>query len=113
GGVSLPLPDQVVVVEGGRYRLAYDAPAVSEAWNAQISLLTGMEAARIMVAGGTGLLRTLPPADDRTLARLRRSAQALGMAWPADGGYPAFVRSLDPTSAAGAGRPASRPDGRA
>jgi exoribonuclease R len=102
GGVSLPLPDQVVVVEGGRYRLAYDAPAVSEAWNAQISLLTGMEAARIMVAGGTGLLRTLPPADDRTLARLRRSAQALGVAWPADGGYPAFVRSLDPTSAAGA-----------
>ncbi len=41
-------------------------------------------------------------AVDRTLARLRRSATALGMDWPPTGGYPAFVRSLDPTSPTGA-----------
>jgi exoribonuclease R len=103
GGVSLPIPDQVVAPgEDGHLRLAYDAPVPSEAWNAQVSLLTGMEAARIMLEGGVGLLRTLPPADDGTLARLRRSARALGVRWPDEGGYPAFVRSLDPTSAAGA-----------
>jgi exoribonuclease R len=103
GGVSLPIPDQVVAPgEDGRLRLAYDAPVPSEAWNAQVSLLTGMEAARIMLEGGVGLLRTLPPADDGTLARLRRSARALGVRWPDEGGYPAFVRSLDPTSSAGA-----------
>ena len=97
GGVSLPIPDQVVTPgPDGDLRLTYDAPVPAEAWNAQVSLLTGMEAARLMIEGGVGLVRTLPPADDRTLDRLRRSARALGVAWPDDGGYPAFVRSLDP-----------------
>lgn len=103
GGVSLPLPDQVVEPgPDGDLRLAYDAPVVSEDWNAQVSLLAGIEAARIMVEGGAGLVRTLPPADDRTLSRLRRSAAALGVPWPDRGGYPAFVRSLDPASPVGA-----------
>jgi exoribonuclease R len=103
GGVSLPLPDQVISPgPDGDLRLTYDAPVPAEAWNAQVSLLTGLEAARIMLDGGIGLLRTLPPADDRTLARLRRSARALGVDWPPDGGYPAFVRSLDPASPTGA-----------
>ncbi len=103
GGVSLPLPDQVVTPGAdGELRLAYDAPVPAEAWNAQVSLLTGMEAARLMIAGGVGLVRTLPPADDRTLERLRRSAQALGVPWPDHGGYPAFVRSLDPATPTGA-----------
>lgn len=114
GGVSLPLPDQVVEpvkAEGGGhgdYRLRYESPVVSEGWNAQISLLAGMEAASIMIEGGVGLLRTLPPADERTRARLRHSAKALGVAWPsgpalsAGDGYPAFVRSLDPATPVGA-----------
>lgn len=102
GGVSLPIPDQVVEPDGGHYRLAFDAPLPSEGWNAQISLLAGMEAARIMVEGGAGLLRTLPPADQRTLDRIRLAAQALDVDWPAGGTYPAFVRSLDPYSNAGA-----------
>ena len=103
GGVSLPIPDQVIEPGAGAdLRLAYDAPVPAEAWNAQVSLLTGMEAARVMLAGGVGVLRTLPPADERTLARLRRSARALGVAWPEAGGYPAFVRSLDPATATGA-----------
>jgi hypothetical protein len=45
GGVSLPLPDQVVEPDGHHhYRLAYRAPLESEGWNAQISLLAGLEA---------------------------------------------------------------------
>ena len=102
GGVSLPLPDQVVEPgPDGDLRLAFDAPVVSEDWNAQVSLLAGIEAARIMIEGGAGLVRTLPAADDRTLARLRRSAAALGTPWPDRGGYPAFVRSLDPAAPVG------------
>jgi hypothetical protein len=55
-----------------------------------------------MIDGGVGLLRMLAPPDDRALARLWRSATALGAEWLPTGGYPAFVRSLDPTSATGA-----------
>ena len=40
-----------------------------EEWNAQISLLTGMCAARLMLDGGIGILRTLPDADPRDVAR--------------------------------------------
>jgi exoribonuclease R len=100
GGVSLPIPEQVIEAVGDSYRLAYDAALDSEGWNAQISLLTGMEAAGIMLAGGSGLLRTLPPPESRLFERLRRSARALGVAWP-EGGYPAFVRSLEPATPAG------------
>lgn len=97
GGVSLPIPEQEIDVEGDTWRLAFRAQAPVEQWNAQISLLTGMAAAQIMLKGGTGLLRTLPPADPRDIARLRRTAAALKVDWPTDMEYPAFVRSLDPT----------------
>ena len=65
GGVSLPLPEQEVVVDDGRWRLEYRALLPVEEWNAQISLLTGMGAAEIMLYGDVGLVRTLPaPSHD-------------------------------------------------
>ncbi len=97
GGVSLPLPEQEVLAKGERWSLAYRAPLPVEDWNAQISLLTGMAAARLMLDGGVGLLRTLPPADERGENHLRRTAAALHIDWPWDRNYPDFVRSLDPT----------------
>lgn len=96
GGVSLPLPDQEVRERRGGYDLAYDVPRLVEGWNAQISLLTGICAATMMIDGGVGLLRTLPPADDRSTSRLHRVADALEIAWPTDITYPELVRSLDP-----------------
>jgi exoribonuclease R len=54
-----------------------------EAWNAEISLLTGMAAAQIMLAGGVGLLRTLPRPEPSAVAELRRTADRLGVSWPA------------------------------
>ena len=77
------------------YRLAYRVPVPAEQYNAQISLLTGMCAARIMVECGVGILRTLPPARPEDYARLRRVAAALGIDWPAAQPYPELVRSLD------------------
>ena len=77
------------------YRLAYRVPVPAEQYNAQISLLTGMCAARIMVECGIGILRTLPPARPEDYARLRRVAAALGIDWPAAQPYPELVRSLD------------------
>jgi exoribonuclease R len=97
GGVSLPIPEQVVVEVGGRYDLAYRAPLPAEGWNAQISLLTGIAAAGLMLDAGVGVLRTLPPPSPDTIDQLRRRAKALGIEWPAAGGYQSLVRSLDPT----------------
>jgi exoribonuclease R len=96
GGVSLPTPAQEVVTGGGGYDLAFVGPLPVESWNAQISLLTGMAAARIMLDGGVGLLRTMPPPERYAVASLRRSAKALGCDWPDHLPYPAFIRSLDP-----------------
>lgn len=96
GGVSLPTPAQEVVTSDGGYDLAFVAPLPVESWNAQISLLTGIAAARIMLDGGIGLLRTMPPPDPRSVETLRRSASALGCGWPGGMAYPAFVRTLDP-----------------
>jgi exoribonuclease R len=56
-----------------------------------------MAAASLMVYAGVGLLRTLPPPDGRDVQRLHRTANALGIEWPAEHHYPDFIRSLDPT----------------
>lgn len=95
GGVSLNLPEQEVAVEGDRWTLEFRTPLPVEGWNAQISLLTGIAAAQLMLGAKVGILRTLPPADDRSLRRLRQTAQALGISWPTSMDYPEFVRSLD------------------
>ena len=97
GGVSLRLPAQEVERgPDGRYRLRYDGPLPVEGWNEQISLLTGMAAADLMLDAGVGLLRTLPPSPPPVFEGLRRSARALGVAWPAEEPYPVFVSRLDP-----------------
>jgi exoribonuclease R len=96
GGVSLPLPEQVIDVEGDRWRLEFRRMLPVEEWNAQISLLTGMAAASLMVYARVGLLRTLPPPDSRDVQRLHRTAKALRIDWPAEQLYPDFIRSLDP-----------------
>jgi exoribonuclease R len=103
GGVSLRLPEQEVVCSpDGSFDVAYRAPLPVEGFNAQISLLTGMAAARLMLDAGVGILRTVPEPDPRALERLRRSAAALGIPWPEGTPYPEFIRSLDPATPAGA-----------
>lgn len=98
GGVSLDIPEQEIEMRSaGKWRLTFRDPVRVEDWNAQISLLTGMSAARLMLEAGVGILRTLPPAEDSALDKLRRTADALDITWPADVDYPEFVRSLDMT----------------
>lgn len=97
GGISLPLPEQEIDMRGDRWRLEFRSLHPVEQWNAQISLLTGMAAAYLMMGAKVGLLRTLPPADPRDVRRLRRTARALGIDWPQEMDYPELIRSLDPT----------------
>ncbi|TDB77031.1 RNB domain-containing ribonuclease [Micromonospora sp. KC723] len=81
GAVNLPLPEQDVEPDGDGWRLVLRPPVPMEDHNAQISLLTGMAAADIMLAGGIGLLRTMPPPKPEAVARLRAAATALGVPW--------------------------------
>lgn len=97
GGISLNVPEQEIVERDGTYELTYRAPHPADGWNAQISLLTGMAAADLMIAHGTGVLRTLPAAPDGAVGRLRRTAHALHIDWPHHVSYAALVRSLDPS----------------
>ncbi|MEU3988724.1 RNB domain-containing ribonuclease [Streptomyces platensis] len=99
GAISLNVPEQEIVEHDGRYTLEYRAPLPAYAWNAQISLLTGIAAAELMLASGTGILRTLPTAPDGSVARLRLTARALGVDWPHHTSYAALIRTLDPRRA--------------
>jgi len=96
GAIELGTPDQEVVREpDGGWTLALRGDLPVEGWNAQISLLTGRCAAALMLAGGVGLLRTLPPARPEDVQRLRLLAPALGVDWPADAGPGEVIAALD------------------
>ena len=97
GGINLPIPEQEVDRGPDGYRLSFRAPLPVEGWNAQISLMAGQAAAELMLGAHVGVLRTLPRADPKALARLRRTAQALSVAWKDGVAFPDFVRTLDPT----------------
>jgi exoribonuclease R len=94
--IGLELPEQEVVpVPGDGWTIALRSPLPVERYNAEISLLTGMCAATLMLHAGVGILRTVPAPDERALHSLHRAAQALGIRWP-DGRPPGDVLdSLD------------------
>ncbi|MBA2465859.1 MAG: RNB domain-containing ribonuclease [Nocardioidaceae bacterium] len=102
GGISLPLPDQEVVVTDAGWSLEYRKRLPIEDWNAQISLLTGMQAAELMLYGEEGIVRTLPPASEKALLTLRHTAVALHFGWDPVVEYPDFVRMIDPNTPTGA-----------
>ncbi len=91
--VDLPSLEQEVDEAG---QLSFRCPLPSEGWNAQISLLTGMAAARLMLEGKVGILRTLPVPDEAAVTELRLSARGLGIEWPTDLPYGDLLSSLDP-----------------
>jgi exoribonuclease R len=95
GGASLPMPEQVVSVSDGGYRLGLRPALPAEDWNAQLSLMTGMAAADLMLGGRVGLLRTMPAPDPALVDRYRRQVDALGVRWPAEQPYGDFLRGLD------------------
>ncbi len=96
GGVSLARPEQEVEeVPGEGWRLTFRGPLPVEDHNAQISLLTGMAAARLMLDAGVGVLRTLPAAGRDDVTRLRRRAHALGVSWPRGRSYADVLATVD------------------
>lgn len=98
GAVELELPEQEVEPDGsGGWRIVLRRRNEVDTWNAEMSLLTGMCAAQLMLNARIGLLRTLPAPDERAIAGLRRSARSVGVEWK-DGQSPAQVLAgLDPS----------------
>ncbi|HVK21957.1 MAG TPA: RNB domain-containing ribonuclease [Actinokineospora sp.] len=98
GAVELQLPEQEVEPEDdGGWRLVLRPRTKVDAWNAEISLLTGMAAAKIMLDAGIGVLRTLPDPDASAVDWLRRSAKVLGIDWPKDATPAELLAGLDPS----------------
>src|SRR6478672_1155666 len=99
GGASLPMPEQEVKEDDqGHYRLDFRPPLEVEDWNAQISLMTGMAAADLMLKAKVGILRTMPAPDQNAVARFRHASRALGVEWQEGTAYGEFLRTLDRTN---------------
>ncbi|MFJ4207093.1 RNB domain-containing ribonuclease [Paenarthrobacter sp. NPDC089675] len=97
GGASLNMPEQEIVqaTGGGGYKIVAAPSLPVEDWNAQISLMTGIAAARLMLDGKVGILRTMPEPDDRSLLHFKRQTQALGKPWDGEVSYGEYLRTLD------------------
>lgn len=81
--IDLDLPDAEVVPDGrGRWTLQRRAALPVEKYNAQVSLLTGMCAAQIMLRARVGIVRTIPPPTPQQVAALRRATAVFGIPWP-------------------------------
>ncbi|MHC9044976.1 RNB domain-containing ribonuclease [Microbacterium saperdae] len=95
GGASLNLPDEEVIrTEDGAYAIERRRPLPVEEWNAQLSLMTGMAAASLMLDAGVGILRTMPQPDEKSFDAFRHQTEALGRPWTS-GDYGEYLRGLD------------------
>lgn len=96
GGASLNSPvEEIVRTADGGYSLERRHPLPVEEWNAQLSLMTGMAAAQLMLGARVGVLRTMPAPSDERVAAFRAQTRALGRPWPETVSYGEYLRGLD------------------
>lgn len=95
GGASLDLPAAEVVLTERGYAIQRRLPLPIEEANAQLSLMTGMAAAAIMMQGRVGILRTMAPAAPTAVDEFRQRAGLLGLPWNTGISYGDYLRSLD------------------
>ncbi len=94
GGASLDMPEEEIVADGNSWTIKRRQLLPVEQWNAQISLMTGMEAARLQLEAGRGILRTMPRPPHDAMANFRREVQEMGIPFAEDEEYGAFLRRL-------------------
>ena len=95
GGASLNMPDEEIVRDPDGYRIVRRYPLPVEDWNAQLSLLTGITAGGMMLEGGIGVLRIMPPPGSGALSEFRSRVAALGQPWGERESYGEYLRGLD------------------
>ncbi|MEV6769774.1 RNB domain-containing ribonuclease [Nocardia sp. NPDC051030] len=109
GAINLRLPAQSVIRDGEQtgldhWQLVIEPRTAADDWNEQVSLLTGMCAARIMLdcygSEHVGLLRTMPPPAATAIESMRRTATAVGVSWPKPDTAGRMLAGLDPNTPA-------------
>ena len=103
GAARVDPPEQEVErAADGSYHLTFRPWLPSETANAGLSLATNMAIAQALFAAKTGLFREMALPDARAITRLRNTARALGLIWPANATLLQFERTIDPTTRGGA-----------
>lgn len=97
GAARVDPPEQeVVATKNGCFRLTFRPRLASEADNAALSLATNMAVADALQAHHTGLFRVMAEPDAGSVKRLRHTASAFGLQWPAEASLEQYERTLDP-----------------
>jgi exoribonuclease R len=98
GASRVDPPEQEVSGDGqGGYALAFRPRLISEDRNAALSLATNMAVADAMLAHHTGLFRVMGAPNEGAVARLRHTARAFHLDWPAAQSLTDYERTLDPS----------------
>ena len=100
GAARVDPPEQEVVDLGdGRYQLSFRPRLVSEDRNAALSLAANLAIAKALLAHRTGLFRVMPEPNKKAVKRLRHTAKAFAIPWPAGVKLTEFEPILDPNDA--------------
>ncbi|MDZ7895159.1 MAG: RNB domain-containing ribonuclease [Sphingobium sp.] len=95
GASRVDPPEQEVSADGqGGFTLRYRPRLPSEDRNAALSLATNLAIGQALLAHRTGLFRVMAEPDAQAIARLRFTARAFGLDWPAHATLAQFERSL-------------------
>lgn len=96
GASRVDPPEQAVEAVGnGDFELLFRPRLVSEDRNAALSLAANLAIADALQAHRTGLFRVMAEPDARAIQRLRQTAAAFGLLWPAMATLAQFERTLD------------------
>lgn len=97
GAARVDPPEQEVEHNGdGHFTLRFRPLLPSETRNAALSLATNLAVADALYRAGSGLFRVMAGPDERAIGRLRHTARAFGLTWPAEASLAQFERRLDP-----------------
>lgn len=97
GAARVDPPEQEVERDAaGHFSLRLRPLSLNEQRNAAMSLATNLAVADALQAAHTGLFRVMAAPDERAEGRLRSTAEAFGLHWPAAMPLPRFTPTLDP-----------------
>ncbi|MFM2300450.1 MAG: hypothetical protein RLZZ84_186 [Pseudomonadota bacterium] len=97
GAARVDPPEQEVDEDAaGHFTLRFRPLLPAETGNAALSLASNLAVADALLKAGAGLFRVMAGPDAYATARLRHTARAFDLTWPAEASLEQFERTLDP-----------------